>query len=273
MDGKPLCSSMSRFSRPLPHLADIHVAFLADEYARSNTPLPRPIPARKVTVSSLSLLHFTDGSSHAYSYPKSALGDAEKNALESLQRMISEGRTDVPSGVVEKKRVDEVEIRADAEAELVEEVDDSSESFPFLFLFLSLAYLTFLIAVPRPPTFEISMTVSSGTYVRSIVHDIGVALGSSAHVVKLTRTRQGDFTLDGDGAVVLPSAEEVDAPAPTIALDAVESASEVTHAISGGCIHWEVFVDALREHDAGKRAAAGELLPWEVELLHRCQQL
>lgn len=39
------------------------------------------------------------------------------------------------------------------------------------------------------------MTVSSGTYVRSIIHDIGIALGSSAHVVKLTRTRQGIFTL------------------------------------------------------------------------------
>jgi tRNA pseudouridine55 synthase len=43
------------------------------------------------------------------------------------------------------------------------------------------------------------MTVSSGTYVRTIVHDIGAALGSAAHVVRLQRTRQGEFALDGEG--------------------------------------------------------------------------
>lgn len=42
------------------------------------------------------------------------------------------------------------------------------------------------------------MTVTSGTYVRSLVHDIGAALGSAAHVVELIRTRQGQFTLDPD---------------------------------------------------------------------------
>lgn len=40
------------------------------------------------------------------------------------------------------------------------------------------------------------MTVSSGTYVRSIVHDIAIAVGSAAHVVELVRTRQGQFALD-----------------------------------------------------------------------------
>jgi len=44
------------------------------------------------------------------------------------------------------------------------------------------------------------MVVSSGTYVRSIVHDLGLALGSAAHVVKLTRTRQGAFVLNPDDA-------------------------------------------------------------------------
>ena len=48
----------------------------------------------------------------------------------------------------------------------------------------------------QPPLFTISVTCSSGTYIRSIVHDIGQHLGSVAHVKALCRTRQGDFTLE-----------------------------------------------------------------------------
>ena len=49
----------------------------------------------------------------------------------------------------------------------------------------------------RPPTaFVLRMRVSGGTYVRSVVHDLGRAVGSAAHVVTLTRSRQGRFTLE-----------------------------------------------------------------------------
>ena len=49
----------------------------------------------------------------------------------------------------------------------------------------------------RPSTaFVLKMRVSGGTYVRSIVHDLGHAVGSAAHVVTLTRSRQGRFTLE-----------------------------------------------------------------------------
>jgi tRNA pseudouridine55 synthase len=37
---------------------------------------------------------------------------------------------------------------------------------------------------------------SAGTYIRSIVHDLGTALGCGAHVVELIRTASGSFTLD-----------------------------------------------------------------------------
>jgi tRNA pseudouridine55 synthase len=45
--------------------------------------------------------------------------------------------------------------------------------------------------------FILKMTVSGGTYVRSIVHDLAHAVGSAGHVVTLTRTRQGAFVLEG----------------------------------------------------------------------------
>jgi tRNA pseudouridine55 synthase len=38
--------------------------------------------------------------------------------------------------------------------------------------------------------------VSPGTYVRSLAHDLGQALGCGAHLAALRRTRSGEFTLE-----------------------------------------------------------------------------
>ncbi|KAJ7097833.1 pseudouridine synthase [Mycena belliarum] len=46
-----------------------------------------------------------------------------------------------------------------------------------------------------PTAFVLQMRVSSGTYVRSIVHDLARAVGSAGLVVTLSRTRQGRFAL------------------------------------------------------------------------------
>ncbi|KAH8701413.1 tRNA pseudouridine synthase B [Phaeosphaeriaceae sp. PMI808] len=46
-----------------------------------------------------------------------------------------------------------------------------------------------------PPTVSIRLTVSSGFYVRSFAHDLGVACSSPSHMTHLTRHRQADFCL------------------------------------------------------------------------------
>jgi len=46
-----------------------------------------------------------------------------------------------------------------------------------------------------PPDVVIDVHCSSGTYVRSLAHDIGEQLGIGAHLVGLRRTRSGRFTL------------------------------------------------------------------------------
>jgi tRNA pseudouridine55 synthase len=43
---------------------------------------------------------------------------------------------------------------------------------------------------------ELTMTVSSGCYVRSLAHDLGQALGTGAALAQLRRTRAGTFSLD-----------------------------------------------------------------------------
>lgn len=53
------------------------------------------------------------------------------------------------------------------------------------------------------PHLEILVQCSKGTYIRSIAHDLGLLLGTGAHLENLVRTRSGSFSL-GD---CLPYAE------------------------------------------------------------------
>jgi tRNA pseudouridine55 synthase len=46
------------------------------------------------------------------------------------------------------------------------------------------------------PNLTLNVRCSSGTYIRSLAHDIGQALGCGGHLYALTRTANGPFTLD-----------------------------------------------------------------------------
>ncbi|GJE90731.1 pseudouridine synthase [Phanerochaete sordida] len=87
--------------------------------------------------------------------------------------------------------------------------------------------------------FVLQMRVSGGTYVRSIVHDLGHAVGSAAHVVTLTRSRQGRFALE-------PTAEDN----------------------SLGCVPWEVFEKAVE--DPGEPDADG-WYEWERAIMEKME--
>lgn len=131
----------------------------------------------------------------------------------------------------------------------------------------------------RPAAFTVRMTVSSGTYVRSIVHDIGLALGCGAHVVKLTRTRQGEFVLNGpkdeelleEFAATMEAEERAKAEKaeggvkPTQLIgDAAEEAAinealgETDKKQSIPCVPWDVFERAIAERDATRKAEEAE---------------
>jgi tRNA pseudouridine55 synthase len=47
-----------------------------------------------------------------------------------------------------------------------------------------------------PPLARLSLSVSSGTYVRALAHDIGSRLGCGAHLEELRRTRIGSFCVE-----------------------------------------------------------------------------
>lgn len=53
----------------------------------------------------------------------------------------------------------------------------------------------------RPPEVVLDVVCSAGTYIRSLAHDIGKALGVGAHLSALTRTVSGQFSLEDSVAL------------------------------------------------------------------------
>ncbi|GHE20951.1 tRNA pseudouridine(55) synthase TruB [Halomonas urumqiensis] len=49
----------------------------------------------------------------------------------------------------------------------------------------------------EPEAFELEVRVSKGTYIRTLAEDIGLALGSGAHISALRRLETGSFASDG----------------------------------------------------------------------------
>ena len=49
----------------------------------------------------------------------------------------------------------------------------------------------------KPPILQMFVECSKGTYIRSLAHDLGSALGTGAYLDALIRTRHGPFTLGG----------------------------------------------------------------------------
>ncbi len=240
------------------------------EYARESIPLPRPIPTRKCTVS-IDVINFTPASinpgdaGHDFHWPSKLLSAEEKSVFRRLTEIVAQAQRAEPDAAEP--------LVPDLGAEEVLEVSGQGI---------------------RPATFEVKMTVSSGTYVRSIVHEIGLALGSAAYVVSLTRTRQGEFVLHGDEEAFSPVKREAEA------LDVENGEGSGPSGPSTGCIPWSVWERAFAERtvtlEAEKvgreealaggdsaeevdqqyseeaifaRRRTGELKEWETELLRR----
>lgn len=183
------------------------------EYARESKPLPRAIPTRTCQVA-VELVEFTPASKtpgdggHEYRWPKQHLSAEEKGVFDRLTEMVHKAQQS--SGDVGDVADPP---QPDLKAEEVSEVSPGGI---------------------RPASFKLRMTVSSGTYVRSIVNEIGLALGSGAHVVVLTRTRQGEFTLNEPTESKMVKIKEVGA--------SKESEVEMT-----GSIPWSIWENAIEE--------------------------
>jgi tRNA pseudouridine55 synthase len=196
------------------------------EYAREGKPLPRPIEKRKVTISELEVTSWLGGD-HDFRWPDKKFTEEEQKALEKTLKSVESNAqvVDEPDPLVMETKVTASEPAPEGQ----QSSDDAASA--------SRAGADIAIT---PTAFGLRMTVSGGTYVRSIVHDLSHAVGSAGHVVTLKRSVQGKFALD-------PPQED-----PSIK----------------GCVPWEVFERALA--DVGPRDQDG-WTEWEREVLDKLE--
>lgn len=78
----------------------------------------------------------------------------------------------------------------------------------------------------EPPRFRVAIACGKGTYVRSLVADLGDDVGCGAHLLELRRTRSGRFTLDHampldaiDPARLIAPVDATDLPAIVVPAD------------------------------------------------------
>lgn len=94
-----------------------------------------------------------------------------------------------------------------------------------------------------PPRARFSVACSKGTYVRTLVADLGEGLGCGAHLTALRRTRSGRFTLAGARSLEAVEAGDLGLLDPAEALDhlprATVPAASVRPVRDGKHLEWE----------------------------------
>lgn len=188
-----------KFIGPLRQTPPIYAALKMDgkplhEYAREGKPLPRAIEPRQVTIYDLKVYPDSLSKDHDYSLLRPSTGEA----IETVERLnagllsdtlyFSETYSTSQGWDSDKALVESPILLTKEEAEQIDEEGD--------------AY--------RAPLLHFKAEVSSGTYVRSLISDIGKSMRSSAYMVKLIRLKQGDWSLQKNNVFKLEDFTEKD---------------------------------------------------------------
>lgn len=170
----------------------------AYEYARSGKELPRQLEAREMEVSECRLVDWYNTGEHEYRWPAEEAAEEDKNTFQKLNKVAQPSqKSDLPIGPKPNPQVKE---NVNGEAEKLggkgieaQKADDLSIKEEMAKLHThSIAGLSEEVA--DAPAARIILTVSSGFYVRSFAHDLGLVCQSYGTMSELARTRQADFT-------------------------------------------------------------------------------
>ena len=217
-------SALQKFRGKIMQKPSIFSALKVDgkkmyEYARAGGHVPE-VKAREVEVEELEMLEWLEPRTHDYTWPTEEVNkeemegaktlinveagkeDAQENGKgSSLKRNRAEDDDAVRiSNTPSKKRktgedlvmsgalpadepTDAVETKTATEVTEGTEAEHESETTPDT------------TSKPSPPAARLRMTVTSGFYVRSLCHDLGLACNSLGLMSALVRTRQGAYTL------------------------------------------------------------------------------
>ncbi|CAR26814.1 hypothetical protein ZYGR_0I00860 [Zygosaccharomyces rouxii] len=156
------------------------------EYAREGKPLPRAIEPRQVTVYDLQVMN--DSLTKSHDYP---LMRPSGEAIETLQKLNASMLDDTlyfSKEYCEKQGWDNEEARVEKPIPLTEQESEEIEKQGDKY---------------RAPLLHFKSKVSSGTYIRSLISDIGKAMMSSCYMVKLIRVQQKDWSLESQNVFQL----------------------------------------------------------------------
>lgn len=192
LDLQDLQTVEEKFTGSLKQTPPIYAALKMDgkplyEYAREGKPLPRAIEPRQVNIYDLKI--FPDSLSKKHSYP--LLRPTTGETKEIVDRL-NDGLLNDPlyfskeycakqGWKDENARVEKPLPLSEEEASEIEAQGD--------------AY--------RAPLLHFKAKVSSGTYIRSLVSDIGKSMRSSSYMVKLIRLAQKDWSLQSQNVFKL----------------------------------------------------------------------
>lgn len=202
------------------------------EYAREGKEPPIEIQARPVEVTNLEILEWYEGGTHDYRWPEEEMAGDEKAVAEKMLDKDSSVPVASEAEAAEVERAeqaaaslkrkspppvtpggDSADVDVDAEpssttspaskrqkvsAEGASAVVEQQQPTKIEEEPASSPSKGPSEPTPKPPAVKLTMTVSSGFYVRSLAHDLGKAVGSCALMSSLVRSRQGDFELAPD---------------------------------------------------------------------------
>ncbi|RDW94860.1 hypothetical protein BP5796_00623 [Coleophoma crateriformis] len=188
------------------------------EYAREGKEIPREIERRPVEVLELELVEWMEGDTHEHKIPSEKAARAEINVARKVWKQVGQFKFESDKDTeAEDQDKDPLEEFNEKKRKMGEDQDDLVVERPVTKKGKELkseteeatmsgglaedaedAEASTGEATPPqkgPPAARLRMTVTSGFYVRSLCHDLGAAVKSSALMAELVRTRQGKFEL------------------------------------------------------------------------------
>ena len=206
--------ALAQFRGPIKQIPPVFSALRVQgkrmyEYAREGGDIPQ-LEARAMKVDEMEMLEWYEGGKHEHHWPTREAETEEKDVAEKVLHLDEKVDTvdASESGKVKedvnenskRKREDEDTASIGAEPEQAPEkkikTDDTSASEQIAAQPNDSAPTDSSERPPCPaPAARIRMTVSSGFYVRSLCHDLGIAVGSLGLMSTLVRTRQERFFL------------------------------------------------------------------------------
>ncbi|KAG0678032.1 pseudouridine synthase pus4 [Kluyveromyces marxianus] len=151
------------------------------EYAREGIPLPKAIEPRQIQIHSLQLHEDCLSRDHEYPMLRVKEGSEEEEVLNKLNANLMEDKLYFSKEYCESQGLESEEAQVEPWIPITQEekqvLMEEKDKY-------------------RAPLLHFTTSVSSGTYIRSLISDIGKAMRSSCYMVKLIRCQQQEWALD-----------------------------------------------------------------------------